>query len=225
MIQIKSKVIIVSFFLLLIVACTRRPMHNQFSASPAPDALAKYDTAASMLVRTGFSPCVYDSVLVLMDEAIEMDSSFLAAYGRKMEILGSIGDKDGVGSTIKDLRSVIKDNFEVETLTGFYFDKIQQKDSAEIHYLKSIALRDEYLKMRDTSAFRRANVAYGRVMLIKFIGNEKEFKRELKKAKMKYKDIGLNWEFLDTLITRDKFINDLWWSESDLRRYELQHKH
>lgn len=188
-------------------------MQNPFSLNPAPDALAKYDTATSMLVRTGSSSSVYDSVLVLMDEAIEIDPSFLAAYGKKINILGSIGDRDGVGSTIKDLRSAIKDNFEVETLTGFYFDKIQQKDSAEIHYLKSIALRDEYLKMRDTSLYRRANIAFGRVMLIKFIGTEKEYKRELRKARKKYKEAGLDWEFLDTLITREKFINDLWWSE------------
>ena len=141
----------------------------------------------------------FGSALAYLDKAIQIDTTYYAAYGNKSSVYCSLKDfKNALIETQKQI-AVKPDLAEGWTFAGMLSDKLGDTSNAMTYYKKSIVLFDERISNPSKQEFLDANKRNRAVSLV-LMGQEKEGRDELRKLKERHPED----KFLDDLIELSK---------------------
>lgn len=138
-----TKFFIIISAIILVYSCSNKKQENKFN----PKAI-ELDTKAAELIAKG----EYDSAMVLLDKALQIDSTYHYAYGLKANIYMM---KDMPDSAISQLEKQLKlaPKFaEVWSGTALLYDKKGDTLKAREYYNKSITLYDKRIENPDKSS-------------------------------------------------------------------------
>ena len=141
----------------------------------------------------------FDSALLYLDKAIEIDANYYVAYGNKSSIYCSLKDlKNALIETQKEIK-VKPDLAEAWTFAGMLSDRLGDTLTSMTYYKRSVALFDERIINPSKQEFLEANKRNRAISLI-LMGQEEEGRNELKKLKEAHPDD----KFLDDLMNLSK---------------------
>jgi len=138
-----TKELIFLLTIILVHSCSNKEQENKFN----PKAI-ELDTKAAEIIARG----EYDSAMILLDKALQIDSTYHYAYGLKASIYMM---KDLPDSAISQLEKQLKlaPKFaEVWSGTALLYDKKGDTLKARKYYEKSIALYNKRIENQEKSS-------------------------------------------------------------------------
>jgi tetratricopeptide (TPR) repeat protein len=140
---------------LIIVSCNDREKksnQNEISNSYKADSLAiELNNKAISLISDAahmydsLSIILYDSAIVFLDRAIEIDSLYLLAYTNKAQVLQRKGSLEEALKVLKQVETRKPDFAEVITAQGFILEKIGRMELADRKYRQALKAYEERL--------------------------------------------------------------------------------
>jgi tetratricopeptide (TPR) repeat protein len=140
-----------SFFQLLIYTCLILTYCNcqEKKTSYDPQAIRLNNKAVEFIKAQSF-----DSALIYLDKAIEIDTTYYAAYGNKCSVYCSLKDyKNALLATQKEIE-VKPDLAEARTFGGMLYDRLGDTLMALVYYKKSVELFDQRIMNSEKKIFR-----------------------------------------------------------------------
>ncbi|PZV77588.1 hypothetical protein CLV31_12056 [Algoriphagus aquaeductus] len=124
---------------------------NNKAISLMSDASHGYDSLSSIL---------YDSALVYLDQAIEIDSLYLLAYTNKSQVLRRKGELEGALEVLKKVETKKQDFAEVITAQGFILEKMGKLELAKLKYKEALEVYEKRLEMNPKNDKVQSDIAF-----------------------------------------------------------------
>jgi len=141
----------------------------------------------------------FDSALIYLNKATEIDTTYYVAYGNKCSVYCSLKDfRKALAETQKEI-TVKPDLAEAWTFAGMLNDKLGDTLNAIKCYKKSIEIFDDRISNPDKEKYLVANKLNRAISLI-LMGQEETGQNELKKLK----DANPNDKSLDDFLNLSK---------------------
>ena len=159
------------FFIVLVIAsCSdreKRSNQSESSNSYKPDSLAlELNNKAVKLMGDAahtydsLSGMLYDSAIVYLDQAIEIDSLYLLAYTNKAQALQRKGSLEEAQQVLKQVETIKPDIAEVITAQGFILEKMGRMELAEQKYGQALTAYEERLKKNPKNDKVQSDIAF-----------------------------------------------------------------
>jgi len=148
----------------------------------------------------------YDSALVYLDKAINIDSTYYTAYSNKCEVYCALKDFQKALIESQKAVAVKPDLAEGWTFTGMLYDKTGDAADALKCYRKSIELFDERISNPAKQKSLEAN-KLNRALSLILMGQEETGRKELKKLKEAYPNDNTLDGFLN--LTKKEYLDQL----------------
>jgi len=148
----------------------------------------------------------FDSAMLYLDRAIEIDTTYYVAYGNKCSLYCSMKDYENAVTQIQKEVTVKPDLAEAWTYGDMLSDKLGDTATAMAYYKRSVELFDERITNPSKQEFLEANQRNRAISLI-LMGQDEQGRNELKRQKKAHPDD----KSLDDLLKLDKrkYLNEI----------------
>ena len=161
---------ILFFIVLVIASCNdreKRSSQSESSISYKPDSVAlELNNKAVKLMGDAphtydsLSGMLYDSAIVYLNQAIEIDSLYLLAYTNKAQALQRKGSLEEALQVLKQVETIKPDFAEVVTAQGFILEKMGRMELAEQKYGQALKAYEERLKKDPKNDKVQSDIAF-----------------------------------------------------------------
>lgn len=161
-----------------------------------PESIKLNDAAAALIKSSQI-----DSAMMLLDQAIALDTNFYPAHGNKIKIYIRKKDLTNAVNECEIILSKKPDLAETWTFAGMIYDKLGNTEKSSQYFENSIKLLDERIanpELQQNSMSNRFNRAYAMILS----GKEQEGKAEMQKLK----DEGMDPKTVDNYLKWTKQI-------------------
>jgi tetratricopeptide (TPR) repeat protein len=194
----KKLLVSLTGLLLLITSCTQKTSRPEFNSQSIA-----LNEKAMQLIRTA----KYDSALIFLNKALEIDKGFYPAYGNKILIYNTRGDYKNSLAIAGEMVTSAPGNANAWVLEGILYDATGDPVKATECYNKGLSLyNDELSKTSDEQTIR--NDKFNRAFALILLGKELEAQAALEEFKVLYpSDQLVNNQLIDTISSFTK--NDI----------------
>lgn len=195
-----KKVFIFLIGLILVqFSCTQKKSKTEFNSQSL-----ELNKKALQLIREE----KYDSALILLNQAIEIDKEFYPAYGNKIFIYNTRNDYKNALAVADQQVAINPQRADAWVIDGILCDVTGDSSKAIKCYNKSISLfNDELSKTAESIKYDKVNRAFVLILL----GKDREAKAEIKEFKEQYpNDQLVNQKIIDgfSSLTRHDFLKN-----------------
>ena len=159
------------FFIVLVIAsCSDREQksnQSESSISYKPDsaALALNNKAVKLMgdaahTYDSLSGMLYDSAIMYLDRAIDIDSLYLLAYTNKAQALQRKGSFEESLQVLRQVETIKPDFAEVITAQGFILEKMGRMEFADQKYEQALKAYQERLKKDPKNDKVQSDIAF-----------------------------------------------------------------
>ena len=168
---------LISFLIISLCACGQQTKTN-------PQAKHLTDSAVIVVIRTGD----YEKALTLIDEALKIDSNYLAALKNKFAFQLHLEQIDKAIETAKQMKRIKPDVPDYSQTVGMLYEKIGDSISAEKYFTEASTQFDNILKTTSSESKNYTFLLINKAINLVLLGKQQEGNDILKQLYEKEKD-------------------------------------
>jgi tetratricopeptide (TPR) repeat protein len=165
-------------FLLMIVVILCRAQQSTFNLK----AIELNNKAVNLIAKSFGDDTPLNNALLILDQAIKIDSSYYVAYQSKATVLCKLKKYESAIKTLDKVIQLHKNVAEVFSTQGFILEKIGRKKEAIAKYKSASNEYDRLIKKYPNKVEYQINKAF----LLVFIDNKETAQKSIKEIIKKY---------------------------------------